>query len=299
MLQTWRGPLTKSNADQEDVIGNLFEIELENTLKCLENPDEPHTSSMEKVLRLSCHIDNNNKPIDLIEEGIKISLEGQIDKRSQTLGRDAIYNKESKINKLPQYLCVQFVRFYWKQGSDISDTKAGKSKILRSVAFGKNLSVHEFCSDSLKASLLQGKEFQAKMADEAEEKRVANQKIDVVMEETKDDNNQKLVGKAAKSMMKAERVKKEDEILYREHGQGLDTGDYGLVGIVTHKGRSAEGGHYIGWVHASGDDWLKCDDDIVTVVKTEDILLLKGGGDRDTAYLNLYRRLEVTKGDAM
>ena len=62
-----------------------------------------------------------------------------------------------------------------------------------------------------------------------------------------------------------------------------------MVGVVTHKGRSADGGHYIGWVHASGDEWFKCDDDIVTVVKFEDVMLLKGGGDRDTAYLNLYR----------
>ena len=48
-------------------------------------------------------------------------------------------------------------------------------------------------------------------------------------------------------------------------------------------------------MHASGDDWFKCDDDIVTVVKTEDILMLKGGGDWHTAYLNLYRKIEVTK----
>ncbi len=83
--------------------------------------------------------------------------------------------------------------------------------------------------------------------------------------------------------------------MYRPHGQGLDTGTYQLIGVVTHKGRSADGGHYIGWVHASGDEWFKCDDDIVTVVKTEDVLALKGGGDWHTAYLNLYRKIEVTK----
>jgi ubiquitin carboxyl-terminal hydrolase 14 len=30
---------------------------------------------------------------------------------------------------------------------------------------------------------------------------------------------------------------------------GLDTGNYELVAVVTHKGRSADGGHYVGWVH--------------------------------------------------
>jgi len=37
------------------------------------------------------------------------------------------------------------------------------------------------------------------------------------------------------------------------------------------------------------------DDDIVTTAKMEDILMLKGGGDRDTAYLCIYRKLEATK----
>jgi len=74
---------------------------------------------------------------------------------------------------------------------------------------------------------------------------------------------------------------------------GLDTGSYELIGVVTHKGRSADGGHYIGWIHASGDDWLQCDDDIITTVKTDDILALRGGGDWHTAYMCFYRKLEV------
>lgn len=82
LLQSWRQPLINSNADKDDVIGNLFECEMENTLKCLESPDEPSTSNAEKVLRLSCHIDNGNKPIDLLNEGLKVSLCGQIEKYS-------------------------------------------------------------------------------------------------------------------------------------------------------------------------------------------------------------------------
>ena len=66
----------------------------------------------------------------------------------------------------------------------------------------------------------------------------------------------KIVGKAAKAAEKIYSLKKEDEKLYRQHGLGLDTGNYQLVAVVTHKGRSADGGHYIGWVHAGGEDWL-------------------------------------------
>jgi len=65
--------------------------------------------------------------------------------------------------------------------------------------------------------------------------------------------------------------------------------------VVTHKGRSADGGHYVGWVHKSGDDWVQYDDDIVTSVKIDDILALRGGGDWHTAYLCIYRKLEVVK----
>ena len=112
-------------------------------------------------------------------------------------------------------------------------------------------------------------------------------------EESKEQREEKkLVGAAAKYAQKQEEIKLHDEILYRPFNSGLDTGNYQLIGVVTHKGRSADGGHYIGWVHASGDDWLQCDDSFVTAVKTEDILALRGGGDWHTAYLCFYRKIE-------
>ena len=89
--------------------------------------------------------------------------------------------------------------------------------------------------------------------------------------------------------------KDHDDQLYRPHGQGLDTGNYELVAVITHKGRSAEGGHYIAWVHQSGDRWVCFDDDIVTTVTTEEIMALRGGGDWHTAYLTIYRKLEAVK----
>ena len=59
-----------------------------------------------------------------------------------------------------------------------------------------------------------------------------------------------------KAKKKEQEQKISDEILYRPHGMGLDAGHYQLIGVVTHKGRSADGGHYVGWVHKSGDEWL-------------------------------------------
>lgn len=69
------------------------------------------------------------------------------------------------------------------------------------------------------------------------------------------------------------------------------TGLYELHGLVTHKGRSADSGHYIGWVRQGlgSSLWWCFNDNKVTEARTEDVLALKGGGDRDMAYLVFYR----------
>ena len=79
-----------------------------------------------------------------------------------------------------------------------------------------------------------------------------------------------------------------------DFGEGIPPafrGLYELMGVVTHKGRSADSGHYIGWVRkeAGSGQWWKYDDDKVSEATTADVLNLKGGGDWHTAYLNFYR----------
>lgn len=75
------------------MIEKLFGIELVNTVKNKETEAEPEQVTKEQVLRLSCHIDNNNNPINHMAEGLKISLEGDIEKYSDILGRNAVYFK--------------------------------------------------------------------------------------------------------------------------------------------------------------------------------------------------------------
>jgi hypothetical protein len=65
-----------------DLIEKLFAVELETTVTNKETDAEPPTTTKESVLKLSCHIDNNNKPIDHLVEGLKISLEGEVQKYS-------------------------------------------------------------------------------------------------------------------------------------------------------------------------------------------------------------------------
>lgn len=110
-----------------------------------------------------------------------------------------------------------------------------------------------------------------------------------------------------------------------------NSGYYDLQAVLTHQGRSSSSGHYVGWVKrkegnricvtvigthltsvspnlycasascvvSSGvvltDEWVKFDDDKVSVVSPEDILRLSGGGDWHIAYVLLYgpRRLDI------
>mmetsp|Transcript_33279 Transcript_33279/g.51033 ORF Transcript_33279/g.51033 Transcript_33279/m.51033 type:complete len:167 (+) Transcript_33279:186-686(+) len=166
--------------------------------------------------------------------------------------------------------------------------------------------MYGFCSDSLKTKLDEGRAIETKKREEEDKLRLAGKlkeaeesdaqlkgKGQVLTEEQKEEK--RLVGKAAKLKEIEDEQLRHDENLYRPHGQGAETGNYELVGVVTHKGRSADGGHYVGWVHAKGDQWLQFDDDIVSTVKTDDILSLRGGGDWHTAYLCIYRKLEVQK----
>ena len=71
----------------------------------------------------------------------------------------------------------------------------------------------------------------------------------------------------------------------------LDTAWYELIAVITHKGRSADGGHYVAWVKMN-DTWLKFDDDKVSPTTEEEIKKLSGGGDFHTAYDLIYKRTQ-------
>merc|ERR1719162_596141 len=89
----------------------------------------------------------------------------------------------------------------------------------------------------------------------------------------------------------------------------LDTGYYELIGVVSHKGRTADGGHYVGWSRfrkadgktktADGkieeDKWVLFDDEDVSFTNWKDMCGLQTdlqGGKADTqiAYINIYQK---------
>ena len=73
--------------------------------------------------------------VNYLTDGINEALVEKIEKNSPSLGRQAVYTKTTKIDRLPKYLTVNFVRFFWKPQERI------KAKILRVRDTGKEKSI--------------------------------------------------------------------------------------------------------------------------------------------------------------
>ena len=62
--------------------------------------------------------------------------------------------------------------------------------------------------------------------------------------------------------------------------------------MITHQGRTAEGGHYVGWVKKDAKKWLVFDDETVAEIDAERVKELYGGGDWHMAYMCFYRKMD-------
>jgi ubiquitin carboxyl-terminal hydrolase 14 len=308
-----------------NLIDAVFGIEMEETYTCdeLESMDvtegadvgmdvdkEPPVVRHDLHRKLVCNIQGGSDAsaqtnVSHIMEGISLALNGKVEKRSEVLGRDAIWTRKQRISRLPPVLAVQFGRFYWKETPDSQDHAGVKCKIMKPVAFNGILDIYEFCSEKLQKILKKSRD----KAQKEEEDRITKKlKGEDTTEEVKDtsmeaDESMDEELKAALAMSMADG---EDNEQLEIAGPGLPPefqGKYELFAVVTHKGRDADGGHYMGWVkaeHQSGlskitdteednEDWFCFDDDEVSPCKTEDVLKLKGGGDWHMSYMNFYR----------
>ena len=249
---TLKTPGDKTDIFSKILIDELLGIEMQVKMKNVEDQSEVKTKK-ELLYKLICYIDNTT--LELVE-GLKKSLKENLDLFSDKLQRNTVFEKSQLINRLPNYLTVQFMRFFWKKANTLTGAKAGKSKILKSVIFSKIIDLYDMCTEETKELLNLGRKIESKLM--------------------KDDKD-----------FKIENVKKEEGKEY------VPTGRYQLISVLTHQGRSSESGHYIGWVHKKDDKWLKYDDKDVTMVSTNKVLELKGGGDDHMAYICFFRQLEV------
>ena len=302
--------MTALNSGLRSVDRNMDEllgVDIEETITCTESDMETPTISHDRAMKIVCNIQGGagaTTLINYIQEGIKLALEGTVEKHSSVLGRNALWKKTQKISSLPKYLCFQFMRFFWKATPESRDHTGLKCKIMRKVDYPETIDVYDFCSEPIQTLLKVNREIEDKrLEDQLNARRAlmesssgvsvddsaaaASSEKAVPMEEDADE----LQAALALSLGTVEQTAPPPNI-FAQNGLPADfTGLYELMGIVTHKGRSADSGHYIGWVRTApeSDFWWKYDDDKVSEVRTEEILLLSGGGDRDTAYLNFYR----------
>jgi len=250
----------QSASSSGSLIDQYFGVDYKTSMKCDESENEPEAASSERVYQLSCFI---NQDVKYLHTGLRSRLAETITKASPSLGRDASYTKTSLIDRLPAYLTIQFVRFYYKEKENVN------AKVLKDVKFPMTLDVFDFCSTDLK------------------------NKLQPMRDQFKDEDEKNVLKKveAAKSGAKPMEVdvkKKSLPFSFPDDVGSNNSGYYELKAVLTHKGRSSSSGHYVGWVRLNGNEWVKCDDDDVTPVLEADVLKLSGGGDWHCAYVLLY-----------
>lgn len=253
-------PMEISASSSQGLVDQYLSGEFDVSMKCEEAEEEVATHSTEKFYQLSCFIE---KEVKYMHTGLRSRLEEHITKNSPTLGRDAVYKKSSKLKRIPAYLAIQFVRFYYKEKEAIN------AKILKDVKFPISLDVYDLCSEKLKEQLApmrdRFKEQEDKKAEELQKAKVSG-----------------------KTDEKKEIKLKQEPYSFPDDVGSNNSGYYELQAVLTHKGRSSSSGHYVAWVRRKGDDWYMYDDDNVSPVTAEDVLRLSGGGDWHSAYVLLY-----------
>ncbi|QIW99967.1 hypothetical protein AMS68_005485 [Peltaster fructicola] len=254
--------------------------QLESVTKCDEAPEEEAVTKSEGFHDLKCNISGETNHL---REGIMTGLDEKIEKRSPTLGRDAMYTKTSRITRLPKYLPIHFVRFFWRR-----DTSK-KAKILRKVTFQHEIDALEFCADSLREKLVpirdairevrkeeedieRAKKKRKRNAQEQEEAARTGGKVltDEPLQKRKEKEDKKNAdgdtemtnGESEVFKTDAERdaeavasVKAAKEKLLSlvspemaKDSTANQTGLYELRGLITHQGASADSGHYTAYV---------------------------------------------------
>ncbi|ETO34143.1 ubiquitin specific protease 14-like isoform 1 [Reticulomyxa filosa] len=260
--------------------GGVFDV---NTM-CQENADETAFET-EPFVKLRCFIDQDTRHVN---DGIAKDMTQEIEKRSNTLQRNALFKRTRRISQLPKYLNIQMVRFFWKQASQVN------AKILRSVVFPEKLDIYDFCNDALKTKI---SDFRKAQVQKENEKREAEKLVqDEKNKEVKQDDEKKEKDKNKDKDNNKDTDNNKDKDKDKDKAMDVDpssneSGYYELIGLVTHKGLSANSGHYIGYVKDPKRGWLKFDDEVVTEVSADDIKKLYGGGQWQMGYECFYRKI--------
>ncbi|KAI0487406.1 ubiquitin carboxyl-terminal hydrolase-like protein [Xylaria cf. heliscus] len=302
--------------------------EFTSELVCDEDGGEQPVTGKDAFLKLNCHIDATTNHL---RDGIVNGLKEKLEKRSEVLGRDSTYTKTSKISRLPKYLTVHFVRFFWKRETQ------KKAKIMRKVTFPHELDVVEFCDDNLKKLLIPVRDKVREVRKEEEDVERARKRRkrngdsgDDVPEASnpKKKDDKKEAGTSADGDVEMTETYKTDAEIDAERAAQLlamkkelnalidpelakndganQSGLYELRGVVTHQGASADSGHYTAYVKKTAPvdpktgkrkeedgKWWWFNDDKVSEVTADKIEALAGGGESHSALILLYKAIPL------
>lgn len=246
--------------------------------------DEPAVESVESFAKLNCHISAST---NFLKDGLLAGLKDTIEKHNQALDRNAEYAVTKRISRLPKYLTVQFVRFFWRR-----DTNK-KSKILRKVAFPLQLDISDMCTDELRAKLVPARDEFRKAEDAFEEARRAARRAKFQSLEARKEAVSDSLSEERRKELHDNIVAKIDPSLANDNGAN-PLGIYELAAVVTHQGMSADSGHYQCFARNDKEpgQWWRFNDNKVTLVDDAKIEQLSGGGESDSALILLYRTVE-------
>lgn len=268
-----------------DKFSEAFSINFKTTIKDSANEDDV-TVKEESDVKLQCHISGST---NFLKNGLIESLHEKIEKRSEVTGVNSKYNVDKQITKLPKYLTVQYVRFFWKRSA------GKKSKILRKVVFPFQLDVADMLTPQYASEKIKVRE---------EFRQVDKDRI-----EKSRDSKKRKIDESGDSVVMTPRERYETEVAMAKSEQehwleefkkrtpkDLQPGEnpsslYDLIGVITHQGANSESGHYQSFIRDDMDEnkWYNFNDDKVSVVSKEKIEGLAGGGESDSALILIYK----------
>lgn len=158
------------------------------------------------------------------------------------------------------------------------------AKILKDVKFPLILDLFELCTLDMQKKLIPIRE-SFKLQEDEESQRKKAEKL-----KNSADPNSKEKPLDSSSSANSAAVSQSCEDLapfsFEDDLGSNNSGYYELIAVLTHKGRSSNSGHYVGWSkNTKTGQWHMYDDDVVSAVTEEDILKLSGGGNL-TQYFN-------------
>lgn len=151
------------------------------------------------------------------------------------MNRTAKYERVSRISRLPQYLPIQFIRFFWKPEQRI------RAKILRKVKFPLNFDATELCTSELQQKYSKAKSKLKEIEDKKEAKRREEKRRKIELETSGSSNVSAEAEAPKQEEEKVNWAEFLDPELLKDVG-GNPTGQYELCAVLTHMGRSADSG---------------------------------------------------------